>query len=138
MTRLALTLTLAALQLAACSKPPPPSLDPNAEPIARAFFDDVHSGSDLTEEPHLAHELKNPTSAAQLAEFRGLIPDEPPQSVQLQTWDSNTDSTGTTTRLTEAYRYMDRTLIARTALFKSPGGQDPVIVGFDLASQPSS
>jgi hypothetical protein len=43
------------------------------------------------------------------------------------------NSTGTTTRLTEAYHYGDQILIAQTALFKSPGGSEPVIVGFKLS-----
>ena len=38
----------------------------------------------------------------------------------------------TTTKLTDVYDYGDHVLIAQTALFKSPGGVDPVIVGFNL------
>ena len=129
---------LALLAVAACAKPAAPSLDPQADPIAREFYDDVRTGADLTAEPHLAHELKNPTTTSQLEVYRALMPAEPPQSVELQSWDATTDSSGTTTKLTDVYHYMDRTLVARTALFKSPGGQDPVIVGFDLTSKPNS
>jgi hypothetical protein len=138
MARIAVA-ALALIAVAACAKPPASdSLDPQADPIAREFYDDVRGGADLTAEPHLARELKNPTTASQLEVYRALMPAEPPQSVELQNWDVSTDSTGTTTKLTDAYHYMDRTLIARTALFKSPGGQDPVIVGFDLTSKPNS
>ena len=127
----------AALALSAC-QPPAPTLDPSAEPIAREFFDEVRTGADLDQSPHLAHELKNPTTEAQLAEFRASIPVEPPRSVSLTSWDAKTDSVGTTTRLTEAYAYGDRTLTVRTALFKSPSGQDPVIVGFTVSSDQAS
>jgi hypothetical protein len=120
--------------LAAC-KPAAPTLDPAAEPIARAFYDDVRRGADLDAEPHLAHELKNPTSEAQIAEFRQVIPPDAPGAVELKSWDARTDATGTTTRLTQVYHYGDRVLVAQTALFKSPGGVDPVIVGFQV--QPS-
>ena len=85
------------------------------------------------DDPHLAHELKNPTTVAQLADFRGLIPSEAPRSVELQHWDVSDDSAGETTRLKEAYAFSDRTLIVQTALFKSPSGQDPIIVGFQVA-----
>ena len=122
---------LVVLSLAAC-KPAPPTLDPNAEPIAKAFFDEVRTGADLGADIHLAHELKNPTTEDEIAQLRPLIPAEPYRSVTLQSWDAKTDSTGTTTRLTEVYDYGDHTLIAQTALFRSPGGVDPVIVGFNL------
>jgi hypothetical protein len=119
------------LSLAAC-KPAAPTLDPNAEAIAKQFFDEVRTGADLDADTHLAHELKNPTTEDQLAQFRPLIPAEPYRSVTLQSWDAKTDTTGTTTRLTEVYDYGDHTLVAQTALFRSPGGVDPVIVGFNL------
>ena len=127
----------AALAFAGC-KPAPTPLDPNAELICRQFFEDVKSGADLGAEPHLAHELKNPTTEAQIAAFRAMIPEEPASSITLKTWDAKTDSAGTTTRLTEAYGYSGHTLIAQFALFKSPSGQDPVIVGFNLSDEAGS
>lgn len=120
----------------ACKPAPPPSLDPSAEVIARQFYEDVHSGADLNANAHLAHELKNPTSEQQLAMFRAMMPDEPARSISLDTWDAKTDSNGTTTRLTIDYGYGDRTLVAQTALFKSPAGTEPVIVGFQVLSKP--
>jgi len=126
-----------ALALAACS-PPPATLDPNAEIIARQFFEDVKNGADLDAEPQVAHELKNPTSEAQIAQFRALIPQEPASSITLRAWDAKTDAVGTTTRLTEAYGYGDHTLVAQFALFKSPSGTQPVIVGFNLTDEPGS
>jgi hypothetical protein len=122
---------VALLALAAC-KPPAPTLDPNADPIARGFFDEVRTGADLDADPHLAHELKNPTTEQQLAEFRALIPAEPYRSVVLKSAESSTDSVGTTTKLTDVYDYGDHVLIVQTALFKSPAGVEPVIVGFNL------
>jgi hypothetical protein len=124
------------LALAACAPAAAPQLDPNAEVIARQFYEEVKSGGDLTADEHMAHELKNPTSEEQLALFRALIPDEPARSIDLESWDAKTDSSGTTTRLTINYGYSDRTLVAQTALFKSPGGKDPVIVGFQIVSKP--
>lgn len=130
-------LALGLVVVAAC-QPAKPTLDPHAEVIARQFFEDVRSGADLDAEPHLAHELKNPTTEAQIAHFRTMIPDDPPRSIELRTWDAKTDSAGTTTRLTEAYAYGDHTLVAQFALFKSPSGEDPVIVGFQLSDEPAS
>jgi hypothetical protein len=127
---------LAILALAACKPAEAPSLDPGAEVIARQFFEEVKSGADLNANTHLAHELKNPTSEEQLAMFRSMIPDEPSRSIDLESWDAKTNSDGTTTRLTIDYGYSDRILVAQTALFKSPGGKDPVIVGFQITSKP--
>lgn len=118
--------------LAAC-KPAAPTLDPSADPIARAFFDDVRRGADLDAEPHLAHELKNPTTEAEMAQFRSIIPPDATGQIALKSWDVKTDSVGTTTRLTHTYRYPDRVLVVQTALFKSPSGVDPVIVGFRVS-----
>jgi hypothetical protein len=126
------------LALAACKPAATQELDPNAEVIARQFFEEVKSGADLNADTHMAHELKNPTSEQQLAMFRSMIPDEPARSIDLESWDAKTDDTGTTTRLTLNYGYSDRTLVAQTALFKSPGGKDPVIVGFQITSKPSA
>ena len=122
---------LVVLATVAC-KPAAPTLDPAADPIARAFYEDVARGADLDAEPHLAHELKNPTSEAQIDEFRALIPQDASAVPELKSWDAHTDSTGTTTRLTHVYHYGDRVLEVRTALFKSPSGVDPVIVGFQV------
>ena len=133
MARFAAAFALAVL--VAC-KPPEQKLDPDAELIARQFFEEVKNGGDMDADTHVAHELKNPTSEEQIALFRSMIPTEPERSIDLQNWDAKTDSTGTTTRLTIAYGYSDRQLIAQTALFKSPGGKEPVIVGFNLSSRP--
>jgi hypothetical protein len=126
------------LLLAACKPAEAPQLDPDAEVIARQFYEEVKSGADLNTDVHMARELKNPTSEEQLALFRSMIPDEPARSIDLESWDAKTDATGTTTRLTIDYGYSDRTLVAQTALFKSPGGKDPVIVGFQITSKPAA
>lgn len=137
MPRFAAALALIVLA-SACKPAAAPQLDPSAEVIARQFYEDVRSGADLNTNTHLAHELKNPTSEEQLAMFRSLIPDEPARSIDLDNWDAKTDTDGTTTRLTIDYGYGDRTLVAQTALFKSPGGVDPVIVGFQVTSKPQA
>ena len=125
------------LAMAACKPAEAPQLDPDAEVIARQFYEEVKGGADLDADVHMARELKNPTSEEQLAQFRAMIPDEPARSIDMETWDAKTDSTGTTTRLTIDYGYSDRTLVAQTALFKSPGGKDPVIVGFQITAKPA-
>ena len=137
MPRFAAALALIVLA-SACKPAAAPQLDPSAEVIARQFYEDVRNGADLSANTHLAHELKNPTSEEQLAMFRSLIPDEPARSIDLENWDAKTDSDGTTTRLSIDYGYGDRTLVAQTALFKSPGGVDPVIVGFQVTSKPQA
>jgi hypothetical protein len=123
---------LAALAALAACKPGTPTLDPAADPIARAFYDEVARGADLDADTHLAHELKNPTTEQEIAQFRQLIPPGPPGLVELTGWQVKNDSVGTTTRLTHIYHYGARALIAQTALFKSPSGVDPVIVGFQV------
>jgi hypothetical protein len=122
---------LVVLSLAAC-KPDAPARDPNADAVARQFFDEVRTGADLDADPHLAHELKNPTTESQIAQFRALIPAEPYRSVARRSSETTTDSAGVTTKLTDVYNYGDHTLVVQTALFKSPGGVDPVIVGFNV------
>ncbi len=120
------------LLLWACKPAGPPPLDPNADVYARQLFDEIRSGADLDADPHLAHELKNPTTEEEIAQFRAMIPAEPYSSVVLRASTVTTDSTGVTTKLTDVYHYSDKDLIAQTALFKSPAGVDPVIVGFNL------
>jgi hypothetical protein len=127
-----------ALGLLACKPAGPPPLDPNADGYARQFFDEVRTGADLEADPHLAHELKNPTTEDQIAQFRALIPPEPYRSVELRDSQVTQDSTGVTTKLMDVYHYADKDLIAQTALFKSPGGVDPVIVGFNLTASSGS
>ena len=124
------------IALAAC-KPPQPVADEAVEPIAHQFFEEVRTGADISADPHVAHELKNPTSEEELAEFRALMPTQPPVSVETLDLNVTTNSTGITTRLTQAYHYGERTLIAQTALFKSPSGHSPVIVGFRVTPQPA-
>jgi len=121
-----------ALALVAC-KPAAPTPDPAAEPIARAFYDEVRAGGDVEADPHVARELKNPTSEDQLAEFRALIPADPAAQIETRSEDAQVSSEGTLTRLTQAYHYIDRTLLVQTALFKSPSGTQPVIVGFKVS-----
>ena len=83
---------LSLVVLAAACKPAAPTLDPHAEVIARQFFEEIRNGDDLDADTHLAHELKNPTTEAQIAQFRTLIPQDPPRSIELRTWDAKTDS----------------------------------------------
>jgi hypothetical protein len=127
-------LALAATMLAflACKPAGPPPLDPNADRFARQLFDEIRTGADLDADAHLAHELKNPTTEEQIDQFRSLIPAEPYRSVELREAEVSEDSTGVTTKLTDVYHYSDKDLVAQTALFRSPAGVNPVIVGFNL------
>ncbi|MBV9995563.1 MAG: hypothetical protein JO127_10150 [Caulobacteraceae bacterium] len=127
---LGLAIGLAACQAAA------PQLDPQAETIARAFYDEVRSGGDIQADPHLAHELKNANSEAEIAQFRALIPTDPPDRVETRDVSVVRDSVGTTTRLSEVYHYGQHSLVAQVALFKSPSGVSPVIVGFQVTPGP--
>ena len=54
-----------ALALVAC-KPAAAPLDAEADPIARQFYEEIRTGGDLDTDPHLAHELKNPTTEDQI------------------------------------------------------------------------
>jgi len=123
------------LALAACGAPSAPAGDASAEPIARAFYDEVAAGTDVSDDPHLAHELKNPTTTNELALYRAMIPPEPPTRVETRDLTAKTDETGVTTRIVHAYVYADRTLVAQTVLFRSPAGREPVIVGFNLSQE---
>ena len=124
---------LLALALIAC-KPAQPPLDPQADPIARAFFEEVRTGANLDASPHLAREQKTSTTEQQLSEFRDLIPAQPPTSIELKEYNVSSNSAGVTTRLVDLYTYSDRALIVQTALFKAPSGQTPVIIGFKVTS----
>lgn len=126
---------LAVFTLFACHKPGPSPAETTAGPIARAFYEEVRTGADLSGDPNLARELKTPATQDQLSYFRALIPAEAPSSVERRLFDVKTDSTGETTLIVDAYRYSDRTLIAQTALFRSPAGRTPVIVGFNLSRE---
>jgi hypothetical protein len=123
------------LALGACHGAADQPSQTKAGPIARAFYEEVRTGADITADPHLAHELKNPTTQSQLGTFRALIPPEAPSQIETRLFDVETDETGETTRIVEAYHYADRTLIAQTALFRSPAGRSPVIVGFNISQE---
>jgi len=135
MLRFAAIVPALALAVAAC-KPAKPPLDESAEMIARSFFEEVRNGDDISNDAHVARELKNPTSTEQLAEFRAMIPAGLPSRVEVEDYDVKTDDAGTTTRLSVAYRYATMTILVQTALFKAPSGHEPVIVGFKVTQRP--
>ncbi|MFI4974636.1 MAG: hypothetical protein ACHP84_08880 [Caulobacterales bacterium] len=123
------------LAVSACSLP---TVDKQSDAIARHVYDEVRTGADVDADPNVAHELKNPTTAMELNAMRGLIPAGDPKKVENRAISVNVTSVGTTTHLTHAYVYDDRTVYAYTTLFKSPGGKTPVVVGFNLTLEPPS
>ncbi|HVN02050.1 MAG TPA: hypothetical protein VMT68_17755 [Caulobacteraceae bacterium] len=129
---------LAALALAACSLP---VADKQSDAVARAFYDELRAGADLTRDPHLDPALKPAAAALSPADVRAQIPSGPPTKVNVTGWNYNTSSgEGSNARLSHDYVYAGRTVHVMTGLRKYPGQADWTIVGFraiaDGAAQP--
>lgn len=121
---------LAALMaLAACSLP---AADKQSDGEARALYEEIRTGADLSKDTHLADELRTPEALAQLAAVKSLIPEGAPTKVENRGWNYSTNTDGSNATLTHAYVYKDHTVIAETVLQKPPGGADWKIAGFHV------
>ncbi|HWA60547.1 MAG TPA: hypothetical protein VG939_04195 [Caulobacteraceae bacterium] len=117
------------LALAACSLP---AADKESDADARALFEEIRTGADLAQDPHLAPELKTPDALAQLAAVRNLLPPGAPTKVENRSWNYQTTNDGSVAMLVHAYVYPGHTVLAETVLHKSPGQKTWSIAGFHV------
>lgn len=119
---------VAAASLSACSLP---TVDKEADAKARALYDQIRTGADLSANPDLGPELRTPEARAGLAEIRASLPPGAPTAVANRSWSFNAGTGGTTARLVHAYTYPSTMVLTETVLAK---GRDKVwtITGFHL------
>ncbi len=118
----------AAASLSACSLP---TADKEADAKARALYEQIRTGADLSKNEDLSPELRTPATLIQLAAVRGSLPPGAPTGVVNRSWSINAGTGGTTAALVHAYSYPQATVLAETVLAK---GKDKVwkITGFHV------
>jgi hypothetical protein len=115
--------------LSACSLP---VVDKEGDAIARAFFDEVRTGADLTRDAHVDPSLETPAAAASFARIRGLLPPGAPTKVNNTGFSFNSSGgTGSNARLSHQYVYGDRSITIQTVMKKPPGGTVWFVVGME-------
>lgn len=130
MLRRTLVLALAGgLLLSGCSLPKP---DADADKKARALYEQIRAGADLTRNPDLGADLKTPAAMVELAKVRASIPEGAPTSTAVRGWRLNVGNDGTTGTIAHAYGYPSRTVLAETVL-KKDEKKVWKIVGFHIA-----
>lgn len=130
MLRRTLVLALAGgLLLSGCSLPKP---DAEADKKARALYDQIRTGADLSKNPDLGAELKAPAAMVELAKVRTALPDGTPTSTAIRSWRVNIVNGETTAMVVHAYGYPSRTVLAETVLRKD-AKKVWTIVGFHIA-----
>ncbi|MFI4935909.1 MAG: hypothetical protein ACHP7N_14910 [Caulobacterales bacterium] len=123
------------LALGACSLP---VVDKQADGDARALFDEIRAGADLSKDQDLAAPLNTPDALAGLAALRTQIPDGAPQKVVNQSFNFETANGDSTATLVHAYQYPKSTVVAETALHKAPGQTSWSVVGFHIEVDPKT
>ncbi len=128
MLRRTLVLALAGLSLAGCGLA---RIDPEADGKARAFYEQVRTGADLSANPDLAPSLKSPSTLAELAAVRRSLPPGAPTGAATRGYNFSSVNGQTTATLTHAYSYPAATVLAETVLGR---GKDKVwkIIGFHV------
>ncbi len=126
--RVLLPAVFAVASLAACSLP---AVDKEADAKARALYEQVRTGSNLSANADLAGDLRTPQALAQLAAVRSALPPGAPTAVANRSWSYNAGTGGTTASLIHAYSYPSATVLAETVLAR---GKDKVwkITGFHV------
>ncbi len=119
MRRTVLTMMLACLALAACSLP---TVDKVADAKARALYEQVRTGADLSANPDLSPDLRKPEVLAQLAAVNAMLPPGAPTAAVNRSWSINAGTGGTTAVLVHAYSYASQTVLAQTVLAKGKSG----------------
>jgi hypothetical protein len=121
-------LTGAAIAICACNLP---VADKESDGIARAFYDEVRTGADLTRDPHVSPALETDEAQAELAQIRAVIPAGPLTAVHNTGWHYATSTeTGSSAQLGHAYDYAGKTIRIQTIMQKAPGQTSWSIVGF--------
>jgi hypothetical protein len=120
-----------AAMLSACSLP---TLDKEADAKARALYERIRTGADLSASPDLAPELKTPAALAQLAAVKASLPAEAPTAVANRGFNISIENGQSSARLVHAYSYPARTILAETVLRKDETKTWKVI-GFHVKTQ---
>jgi hypothetical protein len=107
-------------------------IDKESDSVARAFFDEVRTGADLSRDTHVDPSLQAPAAAAGLARIRSQLPPGAPTKVNSTGFSFNSDTaTGGTARLSHEYVYGARSVTIQTFLRKPPGATIWFVVGLE-------
>ena len=130
---------LAALALAGCSLP---VADKESDADARAFYDELRAGADLTRDTHLDPSLRAAAAALSPADVKAQLPAGAPTKVNVTGWNyASSAGAGSVATLSHDYVYAGgKTVHVMVGLHKYPGQATWAIVGFraiaDGAAQP--
>ena len=133
MRRRSLAAIIAALAVAACGLP---TIDKAADAQAKALYEQIRTGADLSQNPDLGPDLRKPAALAQLTAIKAMLPPGVPTSVVNPAWDLKAGTGGVSATLVHAYRYPDVTVLAQTVLAKTKSDVWQ-IVGFRVTLQSS-
>lgn len=103
--------------LSACSIP---TVDKEADSKARALYEQIRTGADLSRNTDLAPELRTPGALGRLAAVRQRLPDGAPAAATTRSWSVNVGTGGTTASVVHGYSYSHATVLAQTVLSKGP------------------
>lgn len=101
--------------LSACSLP---KVDKEADAKARALYEQIRTGADLSANTDLAPDLTAPAALAQLAGVRLSLPEGAPTAVAARGWNLSIHNGATSAAVVHAYSYPARTVLAETVLTK--------------------
>lgn len=114
-----LAMITACLAVTACSLP---TVDKAADAEARALYEQIRTGADLSQNTDLAPALRTPQALAELAAVKGALPEGAPTAAVNRSWSINAGTGGTNAVLVHAYSYPSQTVLAQTVLAKGKGG----------------
>lgn len=128
MLRRTLVLAFAGLMLSACNLA---KIDEEADGKARALYEQIRTGADLSANADLAPSLKTPAALAELAAVRQSLPPGAPTKATTSGYNFSASNEGTTATLTHAYTYPSSTVTAQTILSR---GKDKIwkVTGFHV------
>jgi hypothetical protein len=129
-SRLTVLPVVLVLLLGACSLP---AADKESDADARQLYEEIRTGADLSQDPHLADFLKTPDHLAELAAWKSMLPPGSPDKIENRSWNYNATTEGSVATLTHAYVYKDNTVFAETVLRKGPGEKAWTIAGFHIS-----
>lgn len=93
-------------------------VDKEADAKARALYEQVRTGADLSANADLAPDLKTPPALAQLAGVRLSLPEGAPTTTATRSWNISINNGATTAAVVHAYSYPASTVLAETILAK--------------------
>jgi hypothetical protein len=130
--RLVVVLLVAGLALASCKVP---KLDPSAETMAKAAFDEIRRGDMPALTSQLAPNLKSPDSTAKLTQLKQMIPDGTARGRRTVGWHWFEQASGeTTVDVTDEYDFGDRKVLWNTHLHRVAAAAPWEIQGVQLTN----